>query len=107
MKRILKLIKIIVVGILLFWLGGLLLFRYINPPITLTMLIGMIEHRVGIEHSSVALTRISTMLQRAVIASEDGRFCAHNGIDFDAVGDAVEDYEERGKMRGASTISMQ
>jgi monofunctional biosynthetic peptidoglycan transglycosylase len=42
-----------------------------------------------------------------VVAAEDGRFCSHNGIDFDAVGDAMADYEERGRLRGASTISMQ
>jgi monofunctional biosynthetic peptidoglycan transglycosylase len=107
MKRVFKLIKIIVVAILLFWLGGLLLFRYVNPPITATMLIGLFEHRAGLQHRSVSLNNISPLLQRAVIASEDGRFCAHNGIDFDAVGDAVADYEESGKMRGASTVSMQ
>jgi len=107
MKFFFKLIKIILFSLLLFWIGGLLLFRYLNPPITATMLIGVFEHQRWIERDSVALTRISPLLQRAVIASEDGRFCAHNGIDFDAVEDAMADYEERGKMRGASTISMQ
>jgi monofunctional biosynthetic peptidoglycan transglycosylase len=62
---------------------------------------------VWIDQRSVTLARISPLLQRAVIASEDGRFCAHRGIDFDAVEDAVADYEENGKMRGASTVSMQ
>jgi monofunctional biosynthetic peptidoglycan transglycosylase len=107
MKKVFKLIKIVVVGILLFWLGGLLLFRYVNPPITATMVIGLFEHRVALKQRSVPLNNISPLLQRAVIASEDGRFCAHNGIDFDAVEDAVADYGERGKLRGASTVSMQ
>jgi len=107
MKFLFKLIKIILFSLLFFWIGGLLLFRYFNPPITPTMLIAVLEHRAGLDRRALPLERISPLLQRAVIASEDGRFCAHNGIDFDAVEDAVADYEERGKLRGASTISMQ
>jgi monofunctional glycosyltransferase len=107
MKNFFKLIKIILAGLLLFWLGGLLLFRYVNPPITATMLIGLFEHRVALKQRSVSLNNISPLLQRAVIASEDGRFCAHNGIDFNAVEEAMDDYGESGKLRGASTVSMQ
>lgn len=107
MRKFFKLLKILVAGILLFWVGGLLLFRYVDPPVTATMVIAAIDQRAWLDHRSVALAGVSPQLQRAVIASEDGRFCAHNGIDMDAVGDAVADYEERGKLRGASTISMQ
>lgn len=106
-KFFFKLIKILVASILLFWIGGLLLFRYIDPPITITMVVAAIDQRVWLDHRSVPLDRISPQLQRAVIASEDGRFCTHNGIDMDAVEDAVADYEDRGRLRGASTISMQ
>src|SRR5262249_24290398 len=60
-----------------------------------------------IEHDIVSLGKISPYLERAVIVSEDGRFCIHHGIDFDAVQDAIDDYEERGRLRGASTISLQ
>ena len=44
---------------------------------------------------------------RAVIASEDNRFCEHSGFDWQAIGDAAEDYASGKRMRGASTISMQ
>jgi monofunctional biosynthetic peptidoglycan transglycosylase len=43
---------------------------------------------------------------RAVIVSEDGRFCSHHGIDLDAIEDAIE-RSKGGIPRGASTISMQ
>ena len=107
MKFLKKLLLMIVGAILLLWLIALLLFRFVSPPLTLTMLISIFDNQRWIKHDSVSLKNISPNLQRAVIASEDGRFCLHNGIDFDAVQDAMDDYEARGKLRGASTISMQ
>jgi monofunctional biosynthetic peptidoglycan transglycosylase len=53
------------------------------------------------------LRAIDRDLPRAVIASEDNRFCQHHGIDWEAVSDAVDDYEDEGRLRGASTITMQ
>ena len=44
---------------------------------------------------------------RAVIAAEDQRFAAHHGFDFDAIGDAIEERDAKGRSRGASTISQQ
>lgn len=97
-----------VIGVAALWfVCGLLLFRFVNPPVTLTMLISASENRRWITHQNVRLEKISTSLQRAVIAAEDGRFCAHHGIDFSALQSAIGDYQENGKLRGASTISMQ
>ena len=43
-----------------------------------------------------------------MIASEDGRFCNHWGVDWAAVKDAVQEARKRGRgFRGASTIPMQ
>jgi len=107
MKSLRRTLKWLLLAIALFWLGGLLVFRYLGPPFTLTMLLSGIEHRQLVRQQPVPLARISPLLLRAVIASEDGRFCSHHGIDFDAVGEAMGDYETRGRLRGASTISMQ
>lgn len=107
MKFLKKLVLFFFGTILLLWLAALLLFRFFSPPITATMIISAFENNRWIKHDTVSIKKISPHLQRAVIASEDGRFCMHNGIDMDAVQDAVEDYQEKGKLRGASTISMQ
>ena len=107
MKLLRKLLLRLVGGILLIWLIGLLLFRFFIPPLTATMLIRALDNKHWIAHDTVPLKKISPHLQRAVIASEDGRFCMHHGIDFNAVQNAVEDYQEKGRLRGASTISMQ
>ncbi|MCB1514295.1 MAG: monofunctional biosynthetic peptidoglycan transglycosylase, partial [Hyphomicrobiaceae bacterium] len=51
-------------------------------------------------------TRISRNLQRAVIVSEDGRFCQHWGIDPREILAAIK-RARNGVPRGASTITMQ
>ncbi|MEM1106912.1 MAG: monofunctional biosynthetic peptidoglycan transglycosylase [Pseudomonadota bacterium] len=55
----------------------------------------------------VALEEVSPHLIRAVIAAEDTRFCDHWGVDFEAVGTAVEEWRAGKGLRGASTISQQ
>lgn len=91
------------------WLAVVLLlivaYRYIDPPVSALMLQQL---AVGqeIEHQWVPIDEISPNVIRAVLVSEDGRFCEHNGIDYEAIQAAIE-RAGRGSMRGASTISMQ
>jgi len=42
-----------------------------------------------------------------VIAAEDNLFCEHHGFDVDSIRDALVEWTEGGRARGASTISMQ
>jgi monofunctional biosynthetic peptidoglycan transglycosylase len=45
---------------------------------------------------------------RAVVASEDSRFCEHHGFDVKAINAALRHNEEEpGRIRGGSTISQQ
>ena len=44
---------------------------------------------------------------RAVIASEDGKFCSHYGFDLAAIDKAFDRNAAGGRLRGASTISQQ
>jgi penicillin-binding protein 1C len=55
----------------------------------------------------VALSDVSPALQRAVLAAEDRRFHAHDGVDWRALGSAAWQTLSRAKPRGASTVSMQ
>jgi len=56
----------------------------------------------------VPLNRISTNLQRAVIAAEDASFFSHEGFDWEGIKDAAINNLEAGKMkRGGSTITQQ
>ena len=50
------------------------LYRVVPPPVTPLMLIRVVEG-YGLSKDWVPLARISPHLQRAVIASEDAKFC--------------------------------
>jgi penicillin-binding protein 1C len=53
------------------------------------------------------LSDISPALQQAVVRAEDRRFFSHHGVDYAALGMAAISSLFSGKLRGASTISMQ
>jgi monofunctional glycosyltransferase len=55
----------------------------------------------------VPLEDMSRQLPLAVIASEDGRFCLHWGVDWSAVREAIKEGDGFADFRGASTIPMQ
>jgi monofunctional glycosyltransferase len=51
---------------------------------------------------------IAPVLVRSVMMSEDGQYCFHGGVDWDALGDVVDQAVNEGEAgRGASTIPMQ
>jgi monofunctional biosynthetic peptidoglycan transglycosylase len=95
-------------ALFLFFAPGLaiLVYAVVPPPATPLMLIRVAEGH-GLSKDWVPLSRISPHLQRAVIAAEDGKFCAHRGFDWEAVDTALERLRRGGSLRGASTISMQ
>ncbi len=98
------------VGVLLALLVGgplavLVSFAVRDPPSTL---IGLLE-RSGrrARQDWVPLEAIAPALQRAVILSEDARFCLHYGVDLRQLRIVLEELVEGGRVRGASTITMQ
>ena len=83
----------------------IVVFRFVNPPFSSLMVLQWLGG-TSIKQEWVPLERISPHLMRAVIASEDGRFCSHWGIDYAEVADAIR-HSSGGIPRGASTITMQ
>ena len=87
--------------------GAVLIYRFVPPPITWLMVQRLAEGR-GLSHDWRPLSQISPVLVRSVIASEDARFCAHDGFDFAAMQRAMAHNERRpNRVRGGSTISQQ
>ena len=82
------------------------LYRFVDPPVTPLMLIRLVQGD-GMQRTTRPIAAIDPDLARAVLAAEDNRFCRHAGVDWSAVGEALEDFDERGRLRGASTITMQ
>jgi monofunctional biosynthetic peptidoglycan transglycosylase len=92
------------------WLAApyplMLIYRFIDPPISAMMLRNALLGR-GLDQSWVDFQDISPHLARAVVISEDAVFCRHAGVDWGAVSEALEDLEDGDKPRGASTLPMQ
>ena len=93
-----------------FTVGSVLLvalYRYVPPPGTPLMLLRRVEG-YGIHKSWSSFDHLSANLVRAVIASEDTRFCSHHGFDWNAIEVAWNRYQRKpGRLLGASTNSMQ
>lgn len=87
-------------------LASLVAFRYVNPPITSVMIIERLRGET-LSQRWVPLERISPHMRLAVIASEDGNFCKHQGVDWAAVRQVLEAAKSLRAARGASTIPMQ
>lgn len=86
--------------------GWVVLYRFVPPPVTFTMIGGAIEGH-GLTKDWMSLDRMDPDMARAAIAGEDGRFCSHKGFDLVAIQDAYRRNSRGGKIRGGSTISQQ
>lgn len=105
MLRILKKIFLI---ILFSHLAYIVLIRFVDPPITITQIMSIIEGD-GFNRKHVSLNEMSKASKLAVIASEDQLFPDHNGFDIKGIERALAfNKKKKGKkIRGASTISQQ
>ncbi|WP_420887861.1 monofunctional biosynthetic peptidoglycan transglycosylase [Candidatus Phycosocius spiralis] len=83
-----------------------LAYRFVPIPGTILMVERALQG-MDVRRIPVPLTRISPYLVRSVIASEDAKFCSHNGFDWIAIQKAVKSNERGRRLRGGSTISQQ
>lgn len=85
-----------------------LVYAVVPPPVSNIMLLRALGG-AGLDKQWVSLEDISPALPRAVIASEDARFCEHRGVDWVEFQGVIEDALEKDEApaRGASTIPMQ
>lgn len=104
LRRALQPLWLSILVLILLPLALVPLYAFVAPPVTTVMLFKAVGG-AGIQKTWVDIGNISPRLVRAVVASEDQRFCAHRGIDWVEVQNALDD--ENGRFRGASTITMQ
>jgi len=86
--------------------------RITRPPITGTrvqralgdVVTGTLPRQ---HHRWVPLSGISTELVQAVLVAEDQRFWIHHGFDLQEVESALDEHRDGGRLRGASTLTMQ
>ena len=97
----------------LFYFCQIGVWTIVNPSSTAYMRTARwrLDHEqpdLNIQHSWTPYTQISRNLKRAIIASEDADFVNNNGVEVDAILQAWEKDQRRGKdVAGGSTISQQ
>ncbi len=102
--------------VLLYFLGISLalvvVFKFLPVPFTSLMFIRAFEQKAeGRElvwkHDWISIDNMPLSIQKAVIASEDGKFTIHNGFDMKAMEKAYNHNQKGKRIRGGSTISQQ
>jgi monofunctional biosynthetic peptidoglycan transglycosylase len=112
-RRLVLLAGLALLGLQLWFLAWVLVYRWVDPSETAFMArerarIERLRPGAGLRHRWVGYDAISPHLKRAVVAAEDARFVEHEGVDWDAVKEALDTNLKRGRpARGGSTISQQ
>jgi monofunctional biosynthetic peptidoglycan transglycosylase len=81
------------------------LYRVVDPVSTL--MLWRWARGARVVRTVVPLERIAPVLPVTVIASEDGRFCYHRGVDLEELRDALQDAGDLSEARGGSTLTQQ
>ena len=105
MRRLVRNLIILALAVLLVPYVIAPLYRFVDPVSTPMLWRWATGKRVG--RIVVPLNRIAPALRLAVIVAEDGSFCRNRGIDLGAIREAMQQSDELGEARGASTITQQ
>ncbi len=111
-RKILKFIGKLILYFFGISIGLVILFKFVPVPFTPLMFIRSVE-KIGTDekiiwkHDWVSIDEMSINIQKAVIASEDGKFTSHNGFDIKAIQKAYTNNQKGKKIKGGSTISQQ
>ena len=105
LKRLAWIVLIAILIILLLPYLLVPLYRVVNPVSTL--MLWRWAHGQRVERSFVPIERMAPALPMTVIASEDGRFCSHRGVDWKEIRERIDDVDDISAARGVSTITQQ
>ncbi|ROQ24845.1 monofunctional biosynthetic peptidoglycan transglycosylase [Gallaecimonas pentaromativorans] len=81
----------------------LLVLRFVPPPTTAFML----QSPYPVHQQWLAIDKLPKTVPLAIVASEDQRFPDHFGLDFTAISKALDQFDDGGGLRGASTLTQQ
>jgi monofunctional biosynthetic peptidoglycan transglycosylase len=106
MRRFIVLLLRIAIVLLVALPVLILIYRFVPAPLTPLMVLRQMQGE-GLDKRWVDYDAISPNLRRAVLASEDARFCTHHGFDWTEIDAALNDFQSGDRLRGASTITQQ
>ena len=100
---------LLAIAVVVLGLPYLLIPLYAVPqihPVSTLMLAETVSGR-SYERRWVSFEAIAPVLVQSVMMSEDGQYCAHSGVDWQALNLVIDDALDGEATRGASTIPMQ
>ena len=101
--------RLLLLVLLVLALPYVLVLLYAIPgmkPVSGLMIMDLLSGR-SYERKWTSFEGISPVLVQSVMMSEDGQFCTHSGVDWNALNTVIEDVLDGEATRGASTIPMQ
>jgi monofunctional glycosyltransferase len=101
--------KLVLIGVVLALTPVVLTILYIPSvvhPVSTLMLKDLVTFK-GYDRQWVSIDNIAPALVHSVMMSEDGQYCTHQGVDWAAINQVIDDAMEGEGSRGASTIPMQ
>lgn len=111
-SRFITIAKKVVLWFFIITISWVIIYRFINPPVTLLMLqraIGGVVAGEGwkLEKEWRNSEELSNNLKLAAVAGEDANFMHHFGFDFKSIQKAYAKNKAGKPIRGGSTISQQ
>jgi len=112
-KRVLATLIVLFILLQAWYLGCIVLWKFVNPSQSNFMEIRLDElheknPQAKLKQQWVPYERISPNLKRAVIAAEDAKFPDHEGFDWEGIQKALVKNQKKGKIvAGGSTITQQ
>jgi monofunctional biosynthetic peptidoglycan transglycosylase len=106
-KRLFIWLGKIILGLFILSILMVVIYRWVNPPLTPLMLIRKITDDAPIQQRWVDIEDVSPHLIACAVAAEDNHFLGHRGFDFGAIQKAIDERKTGKRKRGASSISQQ
>lgn len=103
--RLARLLAVVLLAVLLLPYLIVPLYRFVDP--VSTPMVWRWATGARVVRAAVPLERIAPALPATVIASEDARFCAHRGVDWSEIREAIEEADDLSEVRGSSSITQQ
>jgi len=112
MKKIFRFIWKTILYFFVVSIGLTVIYKFVPVPATPLMFIRLYEQKKNGEDLKwkrdwISIDQMSIQIQKAVIASEDGKFTTHKGFDVEAIEKAYKNNKKGKRIKGGSTISQQ
>ncbi len=112
LKLVLRILKLAFIFFVVSSVLAVILFRFINPPVTFLMIERGFERKADgkpwkIDKQWISFDQIADPMKKAAVAAEDQTFLENHGFDFNAIEKAIQKNEHSKKLIGGSTITQQ